>query len=333
MFKKFFSKHAVMHAGLALSFSIFPAAAESGPDTLDQSCSAEQCKKNDLTNCSVFWTETGKPVSRKDGDCCQYTEVCHGHFFLRHNNKTRTPDWVAEVLTKEIVSGPHPRPDKSFVQDKHLPDKGKSKNSSYTNSGYARGHMAASADFSINEQWMRDTFVYSNAVPQSGDGFNSSIWGRLEDKFRGFARDWGKVIVFTGPIYQHKDNEPIVIAADKNPCGNEIEIPRIDFKTTCEAKQSNKPGTACTDNEAAIPAALFKVVYDPDHRRLNAYIMPNYDHRSNPNYGSETTETYMKRWRVSLLNVEDYTGYKFFPNFNRHDRNILKEHCTATFVR
>ena len=37
------------------------------------------------------------------------------------------------------------------------------------------GHMAPSDDFNNSDVNMRDTFVFSNAVPQAGDTFNAAI--------------------------------------------------------------------------------------------------------------------------------------------------------------
>lgn len=287
--------------------------------------------RTDPASCEALWEGIGLPVSNKDEAAGAFTYVCHEKFLLRHNNETRTPDWVIERLTEELVSGETARPDEPFKPDKCVPASGSAVDAQYQRSLYARGHQAASADFNINEDWMRDTFVFSNAVPQEGAGFNSSIWSQFEKKVRDLARERGEIYVVTGPVYQDPRGKDIVVPEEQNPCGREIRLPALDRKEICGGAKPSGPNLSCTDG-VAIPAGLFKIIVDPGVGRVNAYLLPNIDHPSRKERGT-STEDYLATWRVSVLDLEDRTGYTFLPDLSRHERRAQAESCPATMFR
>jgi DNA/RNA endonuclease G (NUC1) len=286
--------------------------------------------RTDPESCEALWEGIGLPVSNKDDAGTGFTYVCHEKFLVRHNDETKSPDWVIERLTAELVSGEESRPDAPFKSEKCVPRAGRAEDSDYARSRYARGHQAASADFSVNEEWMRDTFVLSNAVPQEGAGFNSSIWSQFEAKVRNLARERGEVYVITGPVQQDEDGHDIVVAKNQNPCRFEIRLPALSRKEICGGSRS-KPALECVDG-VAIPAGLFKIIVDPAVDRVNAYLLPNIDHPSREERGT-STEEYLATWRVSVLNLEDRTGYTFLPGLSRHERRSRVESCPATMVR
>ncbi|MBD1547117.1 DNA/RNA non-specific endonuclease [Roseibium aggregatum] len=294
---------------------------------------AEDCPPQaDISACAFLWKDVGEPVSRKD-DPCDYAEICKPEFLTRYNFATRTPDWVMERLTKDIVTGTNKRPKVKFKPDPAVPEDKSAKDDDYARSLYARGHQAASADFKSNLDWMKQTFVFSNAVPQEGPGFNSSIWSQFEDMVRDLAVSRGEIIVITGPVYQDPQGKDIVIPESQNPCGREIVLPALKRKAVCGGKTGKGPNLACSEEEGvAIPAGLFKIIVDPGIGRVNAYLLPNIDHPSRRERGM-TSEEYLKIWRVSVLNIEDRTGYKFLPEYDRHERRSQKESCPATMVR
>ncbi len=287
--------------------------------------------RTDPVSCESIWEGIGLPVSNNDEAAGAFTYVCHDKFLVRHNNETKTPDWVIERLTAELVSGDNSRPDEAFKPDSCVAPARSAVDNDYRLSLYARGHQAASADFSVNEQWMRDTFVFSNAVPQEGAGFNSSIWSEFEDKVRNLARERGEIYVITGPVYQDPHGGDIVVPEEQNPCGREIRLPALERKEICGGTKSGGPTANCDDG-VAIPAGLFKIIIDPGIDRVNAYLLPNIDHPSRKERGT-STEEYLATWRVSVLNLEDRTGYKFLPNLSRHDRRAQLESCPATMFR
>jgi len=79
------------------------------------------------------------------------------------------------------------------------------KPSEYSGTGFDRGHLAPSADFSWDEKANDLTFVMSNIVPQKPN-LNRNSWKKLEEKVRKWACGEEHISVITGPIL--KENLP-----------------------------------------------------------------------------------------------------------------------------
>lgn len=63
--------------------------------------------------------------------------------------RNKIPNWVSEKLTLEGLEGPHGR--SSFAVDPDVPAKFRSTNDDFWDSGYSRGHLAASANHKDSE--------------------------------------------------------------------------------------------------------------------------------------------------------------------------------------
>ncbi len=292
-----------------------------------------QCPSEDVfTNfdgCAEIWEDVGLPTTLKDVDGDTLIEVCHLGYATLYNTETKNPEWVIANLTKERVAKKNTRPHIGFKPDPCVDTEQSARNTDYTNSKYARGHQAASADFAFNKDWMKDTFFFSNAVPQIGAGFNSGIWSSLENRIQRLTKDRGKIITITGPVYREPGNDAVTIPATQNACGGEIVIPAIEREAICGGTGSN-PDLSC-DAGVEIPIALFKIIYNPELERVNAYIIPNYSHTKKKR--GQTISNYLEKWRVSVQNVEERVEHDFFPHFTAHERRSREESCPATMVR
>lgn len=111
----------------------------------------------------------------------------------------------------------------------------------YWNSGYDRGHLAASADFKWNRKALSESYFYSNIIPQHPQ-LNQGAWNKLEMQVREWAIDNSELIVVTGPVL--KDELP--------------KIPQGSFKVS-------------------IPEYIYKIVLDyyPPVYKAIAFIYPN----------------------------------------------------------
>ncbi len=157
---------------------------------------------------------------------------------------------------------------------------------SYRGSGFNRGHLAMRAHANrIGWRQGCNTHFFFNAVPQRPN-FNQGIWLDLEYWTGAWANKYGAVWIITGPIVDR--SQPIETIGDAN-----------------EAK-------------VAVPHALFKIVArdDPDSfaPRVLAFIYPQQD----PSYGGTTcTGNYPHdKFLVSIREIEEATGLKFFENLN-----------------
>lgn len=270
---------------------------------------------NDPQTCSGLWAATGLPTPDDDAGF-EVIPVCHAGYVLAHNSRTKTPDWVIERLTREIADGTATRPSVKFRQEPNLPASAPGAvDSDYAGSGFDRGHQAPSADFKSSADLMADTFFLSNAVPQEGRGFNQGIWRELEALVRDIAINRGELYVITGPVYQ--EARAIRIGADRDACGTAVAVEPLEAKTIGASR-------------VAVPAALYKIVFDPVLGRLNAYLLANVDHRALQ--GADEDVDYLEAHRVGLGTVERLTGWQFFAAFGERQRRILLNECAATML-
>jgi DNA/RNA endonuclease G (NUC1) len=72
---------------------------------------------------------------------------------------------------------------------------------------------------------------------------------------------------------------------------------------------------------------MYKIVYDPNMGRANAFIMPNIDHRKAQ--GDTDALDYIKEFQVSVHVVEQFTGLEFFPDLPVRSRRMVTEQCSA----
>ena len=154
-------------------------------------------------------------------------EVLAKHVALvsSYNPVHRIPNYVVHVILKDILYGSQTRSN-DFRPDPFI-KQNMSDSTDYWNSGYDRGHMAASADFKWNRKALSESYFYSNIIPQNPQ-LNQNAWNKLEMQVREWAIDNSELIVVTGPVL--KENLP--------------KIPQGSFKVS-------------------IPEYIYKIVLDP----------------------------------------------------------------------
>lgn len=185
-----------------------------------------------LDNCAEY-TKMGVPSD-------QGTLLCRRGYALAYNAENKTPDWVAEHLTKEKASANMGRKN-YFAPDPDLPAGGRAELVDYKRSGFDRGHMAPAGDMRWDLDAYKESFYLSNMVPQVGRGMNQGIWKDLEEMVRQWALTRGELYIFTGPIYDEA----------------------LDAVETIG------------DDEVGIPTHLYKIIYDPKRKEAIAFLMPN----------------------------------------------------------
>jgi endonuclease G len=121
----------------------------------------------------------------------------HAAFTVSYNPSHRLPNYVVHVIPKNILYGAQSRSN-DFRPDPLL-KKNSSDSLDYWNSGYDRGHMAASADFRWSRKALSESFYYSNIIPQNSS-LNQGVWSKLETLVREWAIDNTELIVITGPV-------------------------------------------------------------------------------------------------------------------------------------
>lgn len=279
-------------------------------------------KANTAATCATVWKEIGQPRYLGSGTR-NTTLVCHTRYFVSHNNAARTPDWVIERLTKAQVSGHFNRPLTGFVRESAIPAQGNPRSADYAKSDFALGHMAPSEDFNESCKLMRETFSYANAVPQVGPAFNGSIWAQLEGEVRDVARERGPIYVITGPVPRAGAGNRTIRRAD-NDCGNEIVLNPSPPPVICKERNLKKSGACAAGVGVAVPAGVFKIVYDPGRKTVYAYVLPNRDHDS----GNDALK-YLDGFRVTVAALTSLTGIEFLTDLPAVDRANIVNKCSG----
>jgi DNA/RNA endonuclease G (NUC1) len=96
------------------------------------------------------------------------------------------------------------------------------------------------------------------------------------------------------------------------------------------AASNRKPPAPCEEQGAAVPSALFKIIYDPTNERANAYVLPNIDHKELK--GKTDSIAYLEKFRTTVQAVEEYTGVRFFSALSAREQRVRKQNCTATML-
>jgi len=164
--------------------------------------------------------------------------LCRTGYALAHNPEHKTPDWVAERLTREKAAATRARSN-DFRPDPDLTPGRRAELSDYKNSGYDRGHMAPAGDMRWDPDAMSESFYLSNMSPQIGPGMNRGIWKDLEEKVRTWAIKRGELYIYTGPVYK------------------------------------DTPKKTIGSNQVAVPTHFYKIVFDPVRVEAIAFLLPN----------------------------------------------------------
>ena len=163
----------------------------------------------------------------------------HVAFVSSYNSEHRQPNYVTHVILKDILYGNQTRSN-DFRPDPFI-KKNMSDSIDYWNSGYDRGHLAASADFKWNRKALSESYFYSNIIPQHPQ-LNQGAWNKLEMQVREWAIENSELIVVTGPVLQ----------------SNLPKLPQGSFKVS-------------------IPEYIYKIVLDyyPPQYKAIAFLYPN----------------------------------------------------------
>lgn len=206
-------------------------------------------------------------------------------YTVSYNRSKGTANWVSWHLSTAWF-GDVTRVD-NFRQDDALPAGWyKAKSADYVNSGFDRGHLCPSDDRDGSVADNDATFLMTNIIPQSPNS-NREPWANLETYCRKLAT--------TG-------NEMYIVAGVWGQGGS-----------------GSNGGTTKTlaDGRITVPEFLWKVILilpvgDDDQNRINsntrviAIKIPN----------RQSIENDWGKYRISVDELEDLTGYDFFSTLS-----------------
>ena len=108
------------------------------------------------------------------------------------------------------------------------------RHSDYSGTRFDRGHMCPAADNQHSQKAMVECFYMTNMCPQR-HALNSGAWNDLEIQCRSWARNYGKVYICSGPIY---DKKPYQTIGNRRSC--RIAVPDRFFKVVLMVGRQTK---------------------------------------------------------------------------------------------
>ena len=228
------------------------------------------------------------------------------HFSVLMDPKYRQP--LVAALNIDQAARVSTRRAGSWSTDPRIPDEFELNNDIYTNSGFARGHMAMrnNASWGDNAPEASDsTFFFPNSCPQK-QSLNGDEWLKLEQWVGGKTNDTtDKVTVYSGPIFASRTKK---ITSDQ-PKLRGIEVPVAYFKVVCFI---NDGGNGSVAKKARIEGATGKAA----GLCTRAYIVPTeeaaYSYLDEQAvHVDDSFHTGSLIYQVSVAEIEDMTKLKF----------------------
>ncbi len=174
--------------------------------------------------------------------------LCFNGFTVMYSGVSKTPLWVAELLTPARLSQKIPRTD-SFHEEEGVNAAHRATLSDYRGTGYDRGHMAPNADMPTKAA-QYDSFSLANMVPQAPKN-NQQAWRELEEATRAVVtKQKQDVYVVTGPVYSAKKLETI---------GKGVIVPNATYKAVYMPK-TGAAGVYYVDNSLKNPAPKVQLI-------------------------------------------------------------------------
>jgi endonuclease G, mitochondrial len=218
--------------------------------------------------------------------------VDKGYYILSYNNSTRIANWVSWHLDANAI-GTADRQD-DFRPDASLPSGWyKVDDSSYSGSGFDRGHNCPSADRTSSVAANSATFLMTNMIPQAPNN-NRQTWANLED--------YARTLVSAG-------NEVYIVMGTYGSGGT----------------GSNGYATTIDQGRIVVPAYIWKVLVvipqgNNDLARINSstrVIAVN-----TPN--SQSVSSNWRNYRTSVNAIEQATGYDILSNLSESLQTVLE---------
>ncbi len=155
-------------------------------------------------------------LSARSGLPCEV--VRHTYYMICYVEAHEQPAWTAYVLDGQKLKEGKLRRTQDFREDPKVSTRSATL-SDYRRSGYDRGHLVPAGDFKWDSVAMSETFYLSNMSPQLHE-FNAGIWEAVERTVRGWAKQKGRLVIYTGPL----------LRPNLKKIGNNVSVPDTFYK-------------------------------------------------------------------------------------------------------
>jgi len=163
------------------------------------------------------------------------------YYLVGYSYYFRQAKWALEIMSsdRQYIHPEEVKRIDKFRPDFRIPEMFRADLDVYEHSGFARGHLIASADKLETELQNSETFLLSNMSPQK-QSFNSGIWSQLESEVRRLDSDKKvyETYVLSGPIFDF-DKKVKSIGSEEDK-GIPIPIPPAYFKSVLTENNRGK---------------------------------------------------------------------------------------------
>lgn len=217
------------------------------------------------------------------------------NFVLSYDRRLKQPRWTLEHMCRDKLKYRFARRHKfkPYKEDYAIDGRFRSSNDDYRLTGYDRGQFAPVCDNMSYQEWLDQTFFYSNIAPQASHlNRGGCAWTRLEKYALFLARRSKNVYVLTGVAYMPENGK---LTATPDAIGRE--------KVSYELLGQNRVG---------VPSHFYKIILSEDHEdrfALEAFVVPN----SNDVGMTAKFAQFKLDIDNELPELERSTGLKFFP--------------------
>ena len=198
--------------------------------------------------------------------------------------------WVAYPLCADHTSSGR---EETWGYDPHVPKLSQTNvnkgygatepTANYPNNFYARGHQIPNADRSGVPDMMAQTYYSTNMTPQIQNGFNGSIWAKLEEAVRMEIPQGDTLYVVTGAVFEkYGTDEKVKTIVNKND-SKTLPVPNYYWKALMKVKRAEGKVTDASTIGFWLP-----------HGDLKGHSYTDY--------------------AVSVDQIEEWTGFNLFPS-------------------
>jgi endonuclease G len=217
--------------------------------------------------------------------------INYNNFSVSFCEEYRLPEWAIYYRNSSNSEHIYSRRGLNFKRDPNL--KGRdADNGAYYMNPYDKGHLVPAADMNDNYESLKETFLFTNCVPQH-ERLNRGPMNQLEAKIRKWTIEFDNIAIITGWVV------------------GDIKY-YIYGKETISEKENNtlkkKTSTFSTSRYIPVPKYFYKVFIDTQRKRSIAFILPN----------EELTKPLLE-YAVSIDYLESVTGLDFFYKLSDAD--------------
>jgi len=194
-------------------------------------------------------------------------EILTGRYFtIGYSWYFRQAKWVLEIINPNAIFEWEVKRRNNFRADIRVPRRFRAGLKAYSNSGYDRGHLVASANHDELEIQNSETFLLSNMSPQKPQ-FNRRIWRDLEMAIRKLNEKSNilETYVLTAPVF-YFDHKIETIGDENEKYGIDVPVPHAFVKSVL-----------AEDNKGRLKLWTFEM----ENKRLNGnledYLVVTYD--------------------------------------------------------